>query len=138
MYQNTHTHTHLHPVAYAKDGLPHGEDGGVKPGGIFCIHGGWPPRDDDRPEEGNIHECLRQRSEVSGSRSPVALLSDGEGRRLQREDLGADAQLAHTPVDHFAVLGSGIQDGHGPLARPILLRAADLQLWVQTGGGKNG
>lgn len=49
-------------------------------------------------------------------RSPVALLSDGEGGRLQREDLGADAQLSHPSVNHFAVLGSSIQDGHGPLA----------------------
>lgn len=48
--------------------------------------------------------------------SPVALLSDGEGRRLQGEDLGADAQLPDPPVDHLAVLGAGIQDGHGPLA----------------------
>ena len=60
--------------------------------------------------------------------SPVALLSDGEGRRLQREDLGADAQLPDPPVDHLTVLGPGIQDGHGPLARPVLLGAADLQL----------
>lgn len=47
---------------------------------------------------------------------PVALLSDGKGRRLQREDLRADAQLSDPSVDHLTVLGSGIQDGHGPLA----------------------
>lgn len=64
--------------------------------------------------------------------SPVALLSDGEGRRLQREDLGADTQLSDPSVNHFAVLGSGIQDGHSPLTGPILLCTADLQLWLQT------
>lgn len=46
---------------------------------------------------------------------PVALLSDGEGRGLQREDLRAHAQLSHPPVDHLAVLGPGVQNRHRPL-----------------------
>lgn len=67
-----------------------------------------------RSSQSSIHDGWL-RGDVK-RRSPVALLSDGEGRGLQREDLRADAQLSDPSVNHFAVLGSGIQDGHGPLA----------------------
>lgn len=56
------------------------------------------------------------RVEASHAGSPIALLSDGEGRRLQGEDLRAHTQLTHAAVDHLAVLGAGVQDGHRPLA----------------------
>lgn len=53
---------------------------------------------------------------------PEALLADGEGRRLQREDLRLHEELAHAPVDHLAVLSARVQDHHGALVvvLPIL------------------
>lgn len=53
---------------------------------------------------------------------PEPLLPDGEGRRFQREDLGLHEELAHAPVDDFAVLGARVQDHHGALVvvLPIL------------------
>lgn len=53
---------------------------------------------------------------------PESLLTDGEGRRLQREDLGLHEELAHAPVDDLAVLCTRVQDHHGTLVvlLPIL------------------
>jgi len=56
------------------------------------------------------------------------LLSDGEGWRLQREDLGLDEQLAHPTIDDLSVLGAGIQydDGSLVVVLPILQLSAGV------------
>lgn len=72
------------------------------------------------PLEGREQE--HRGSGAAGSNLPKALLSDGEGWRLQGEDLGLDEQLAHPAIDDLPVLRPGVQDDHGSLVvvLPIL------------------
>ena len=37
---------------------------------------------------------------------------DGERGRVQRQNVRFDAQFSNAPVDHLAVLGPGVEDGH--------------------------
>lgn len=64
----------------------------------------------------------REQAQGCGRDVPESLLPDGEGRRLQREDLGLHEELSHAPVDDLAVLRARVQDHHGALVvvLPIL------------------
>ena len=51
-------------------------------------------------------------SSLTGHISLEIALLECESRRVQGQDLRLHAQLAHATVDHLAILGARVQDGH--------------------------
>jgi len=92
---------HLHAVAYAEHGKAAGEKLRVVRGRVCGVGAARATADDHRA---------------------VAIALELGNGDVEGDDLAADLHLAHAAVDHLAVLGPGVEDGH-PLHAGLRLRA---------------
>lgn len=81
-----------------------------------------------RPQGKAQHRASRQ---LPYQHLPKALLPDGEGGRLQGEDLGLDEELTHPAVDDLPVLCTSIQDDDSSLVVVLpVLQLSSSVLWL--------
>mmetsp|Transcript_8086 Transcript_8086/g.23795 ORF Transcript_8086/g.23795 Transcript_8086/m.23795 type:complete len:690 (+) Transcript_8086:160-2229(+) len=79
----------LHPVAHTQHGLAERKDARVVLGGALAVDGLGPAGDNERTE-----------------------LSELLGLGVQGKELAVHVELAHTAINHLAVLRASVQDGH--------------------------